>query len=164
MAVLPDKVSLLEVSSGRNVAAKIVELTPALARTHIDRIWWSDFDEASAEEPPEDRDWKWADVAARADGSRDFICVGVSITGADEICGAMRYQTGAATFFNPTDLANEVMLLATAPTSRGRPWANPGYPGVGSALLLRAVAHGDALGLQGRTVLRSIPVKATIRF
>ena len=164
MAMLPDKVSLLDVSSGRDVPAKIVELTPGLARTHIDRVWWNDLDVTGMEIHPEDRNWKWADVSAQAQGSRDFICVGVSLVATKQICGAMLYQIGAASFFNPTDLASEVMLLATQPTSRGLAPANLGYRGIGSALLLRAVAHSYIRGLGGRTVLRSIPTERTIQF
>ncbi len=164
MALLPGKVSLLDVSSGRDLSAKIVELTPGLARARIDRVWWNDLDATSTKNCPEDRDWKWADIAAQAQGCRDFICVGVSVADTDEICGAMLYQVGAASFFNPANLAIEVLLLATKPTSRGLLLANLGYRGVGSALLLQAVAHSYGLGLKGRTVLRSIPAEATIQF
>ncbi len=164
MALLPDKVSLLDVSSGRNVSAKIIELTPGLARTHIDRIWWHDFDARLPEKFPEDRNWPWAMLAARAEGSQDLICIAMNIVGTKEICGAMLYQTGAASFFNPTDLANEVMLLATPPTSRGLVPANLGYRGVGSALLLQATAHSYIRGLGGRVVLRAISKERTIQF
>lgn len=164
MALLPDNVSLLDVSSGSNVPAKIIELTPGLARTRIDHTWWNDLDGTSRGKFPEDRHWSWAMLAARAEGSQDFICIGMKIDGTKEICGAMLYRTRVASFFNPNELANEVMLLAASPASRGLVPGKLGYRGVGSALLFRAVAHSYILGLGGRVVLTAIPDQLTITY
>ncbi len=164
MALLPDIITLLDVSSERTVRAKIIELTPRLARACIDCVWWNHLDTISQQNLPEDRHWPWAMVAAKAAESQDFICIGVKIDGAEEVCGAMLYRTGATSFFNPTDPANEVMLLAAAPPSRGLVPGNLGYRGVGSALLLRAVADSYIRGLGGRVVLRATPMERTIQF
>jgi GNAT superfamily N-acetyltransferase len=164
MALLPDIFALLDVSSGRSVQAKIIELTPGLARTHIDSVWWNHLDTTSPAMVPEDREWSWAKLAAKAEETQDFICIGIRLIGPDVICGAMLYQTGARSFFNPSDPANEVMLLATSPSSRGLDPASPGYRGAGSALLLRATAHSYILGLGGRIVLRATSSEAIIQF
>jgi hypothetical protein len=165
MLLLPDHVLLHNLISDANDDALITDLTPAIAHIQIDQQWWvlPGVENALLEKEP-DATWrKWAAIAAQAQDSSEFVCVGC-ITGSDkQVQGAMLYWTAGRSLLDPTLQAVNVLLLATAP--RNRPVAGrEKYRGVGSSLLLRAVAHSYLLGLKGRTVLQSKPTPQATQF
>ncbi len=166
MLALPDRLRLRNLISDTRDEAKIVDLTPSIARRRIDEQWWKLSGVASAiMDAQPDAAWrKWSAIAAQAQDSAEYACVGC-VTSQDKfVQGAMLYWTDGHSLIEPVLGAVEVLLLASAPWNRPIIGNTPMYRGVGSALLLRAVVHSYLLGYEGRTVLESKPVPRTIQF
>ncbi len=144
----------LKSAGGRAVPVTFGDLTPELARDHIDRAWWQSVPASGT--PQEDRDWNWEHLTREELQAPGTFAMFISET-LPAIDGAMLYQIGVASILEPTARAAYVAFVAVAPQNRRSLFPDRGLRGVGEELLAQAVMHAYLLGLGGRTILESLP-------
>ncbi|MCA9234232.1 MAG: GNAT family N-acetyltransferase [Planctomycetales bacterium] len=142
--------------------ASLLRATKDLAKL-IDSTWWQIGGSKSRRDKEGDHSWRWADIygECRRDPWAECLCV---VTDDGAVQGAVNYHLDAKSLASPEHGAVFVHHIATAP--RNRPWLvdQPEYRGIGVALLAAAVRHGYSLGLEGRTVVPSLPTEQTRQF
>ena len=163
MLVLPDDITLFDVRRGSSVGATLVPLTRELAATAIDGKWWKIEAPKRARDQEEDHHWVWRKLVGEHRNDLAWEALAVQNSD-DDVEGAILYRVDARSQIEAGKGAIFGDRLATAPWNR--PWlvSSPRYRGVGSALLLAAVRHSYALGLNGRVSLISLPSERTRGF
>lgn len=161
MVSLPlDSVQLLDLGTGREVEAAIVELTRWDAFFHIHRRWWrfSDHGPHARSEvyrEPGDQHWRWVSFVRRL--RKNPLCLRAAVPTPDRhIQGAIIYRLDGASYLEPGKPTIFVEYLAAAPRNRADFVASPRYKGVGSALLVTAVLPSNDYGYGGRVSLFSL--------
>ena len=154
--------SLRRAGTLEQVPAQLIELTPFLALSRIDALWWRHPDVVISTREG-DAHWKWQTIAQDYSGDPLRVCI-VPLSQEDYLEGAMAYQFDAQSRLEPGRNCVYIDRLATSP--RNRKWisSQPCYVGVGGDLLLHAVRESYLTGSGGRVFLQSLPNLQTRSF
>lgn len=165
MVVLPESIALTECVSNNEVIARIVPLFRRKAVDQINGLWWSELNRLSGtrETIEPDEHWDWGAIADQSALRAHSWCVAAE-TPDGHLQGAIAYQAGTASRFEPGKNTVAVAFIATAPWNRGWLVRESRYGGAGTGLLLRAVVHSYLLGLEGRTSLSAFPTERVTSF
>ncbi|MFA9480434.1 hypothetical protein ACERK3_19375 [Phycisphaerales bacterium AB-hyl4] len=140
--------------SGHKEWVDIVEITPDIARDHLD-TWWNanqfrmDWDKETADV---DYYWSWHHLASNEFSGPGFKQVATRDASGD-VQSAIIYRRKASSLLEKGHFGVFVERLAIAPSNR--PWVvtNPRFRGCGSCLLHYAIRDSNLLGFGGRALL-----------
>ena len=144
------------------VAARLIELTPDIAQSRIDALWWNDSG-LNIQKREADQHWNWEQIAGdySANALRESVAV---LSSEDYLEGALTYRFDAKSRLEPGNGCVYIGWLASAPRNRKWICAQPSYAGVGGDLMEWAVRESTLNGLGGRLSLQSLPTPQTVRF
>lgn len=149
-------ITLTRLADKCKCAANLVELNRERAR-QIDLTWWERVPPGSRESQG-DGHWNWCDNLDKVRGEvvDQWVRPLALLTTDGRIQGAIIYHVNTMSHFEPGRKAFYGEFLATAPWNREELGAAE-FRGVGTGLLLAAVAESHEDGLGGRLGIAALP-------
>ncbi len=154
--------SLRRAGTLEQVPAQLIELTPALAQSRINALWWRHPD-LTIVSPEGDGHWNWQTIAQNYASNPLRLCV-APLSSENYLEGALAYRFDAKSQLEPGCGCVYIGWLATAPRNRKWICPQPVYAGVGGDLVLHAVRESYLNGLGGRVFLQSLRTPQTRAF
>lgn len=155
-------VKITRASNKEEVPAQVVELTPAIAQTRIDRQWWS-YPDLVIVKSEGDQHWVWESIVLQEGQGLLNQCVAL-LSEEDYVEGAMVYRLDVKSKLEIGEGTLYISWLATAPRNRRWICLSPIYQRIGPVLLCWAIRQSYLNGLGGRISLQSLPTAKTREF
>ena len=134
--------------------AEIVRLTPELATSKLQDVWWGLIDCHLDWRPEDEVDyhWYWPHLVGKDYASPEFSCLGLQ-TEDSLIQAAVIYRRKAKAALVENGFAVFVEYVASAPWNRRNVARSPKFVAAGFSCLLCAIRDSYLMGYGGRTSL-----------